>query len=137
MPAYNFQTDLDEIHFPSNREFVAKFKKTPVYGDLRESLDAAFQKVPDKGSNPALWWMTFSEQACLRLIVEWNLTDDADQLVPITVENLHRLKKGDGDFLIGEAGKRMEARPEEDEIPFVNGSGGRSAATTAATRRKS
>lgn len=138
MPEYHFQTELEEVHFPSNREFIAKFKKVTEYGDYSEAIKAAYQQVPDRVTFPAHWYTVFIEQACIRLLVEWNLTEN-DNVTPlaITVENLRRLRKGDGDYLVGEAGKRMEARPEEDEVPFANGSGGRSAATTRAIRPKS
>src|SRR5207249_1926081 len=64
-----------------------------------------------------------------RLVVEWNITDQAEKVIPITPAMVELLEPEDGDFLAAEATKRLGRRPEEEEVPFGKRSGRRSTGT--------
>lgn len=134
MPIYSADHGVSLLKLPSNPEFEVQMKQHPSFGDYRRAVEAAYRRIPDRDASPGEWFSAHLEAAALALIIDWNLEDDQGAKWPITAESLAELKPQDGDFLLTEAGNRIRGRSQEDEIPFANGSGRSSKATTSRRR---
>ncbi len=127
---YLSAAETDELKLPSNPDgaFWVRMKKRAQYGDNRAAQSAMLQISPggpqSNGNGGAPQMVTDVEigaylgTLAVRLIVEWNLTDEAENPLPITLENLDRLDPEDGDFLATEAQKRVGGRTPEKQVPF-------------------
>ena len=130
------ETDL--LHLPSNPEFWVRMKKRAEYGDTRAAQNAMMQV--SQGSNGTSGLVTtdfevgaFIGTLTVRLITEWNLTDEHDQPLPRTIASLDLLDDEDGEFLSDEAQKRKGARAAEKQAPFEKPSGQPSTGTRPKT----
>jgi hypothetical protein len=134
--------DTDKLRLPSDPdgEFYALMKKRAAYGDQLAAQSAVVQVLADSGQNgqpvtPDVDTAAYARTLITRLVVEWNLTDEAEQPLPITIENVERLYPEDGEFLATEAAKRVGQRTAEKQLPFKNGSGRPSTATPSAIQK--
>ncbi len=143
--------ETDELRLPSHPDFWVRMRKEVHHGATRAAQSALmqFNQVPQKpnqapqngqpnGQAPEV--VTEMEVGAwigaltVALITEWNLTDEQDRPLPITLKNLDKLKDEDGDFLTQEAQKRKGAmRPNADQGPFPTPSDKPSAASRSRT----
>jgi hypothetical protein len=131
--------ETDQLTLPSAPDYFVVMKRRATYGDQLKA-QAAVVSVEDIQPGMATPTADVDTAAYVRtlisrLVVEWNLTDEADRPLPITTENIERLDPEDGSFLADEANKRVGKRAKDDQGPFGNGSGPRSTATTSRTPR--
>lgn len=116
--------EADILVLPSDPQYVVRMKKWASYGDV-EGARAAMLKLA-AGQDPAsaeLKWQAYIQTLVVSLIVDWNLTDEAEHPLPVTVETLALLDPIDGDLLAKEAQRRTGVRSQTEEIPFAKPSG--------------
>jgi len=136
-------SETDQLFLPSNppeepEKFWVRMKKKAEYGDSRAAQNAMMRV--NQGSNGRSGQMVtefevgaFIGTLTVQLLTEWNLTDENDRVLPITVDNLDRLADEDGEFLSDEAQKRKAGRAAEQQAPFERPSGRPSTATRSKT----
>ncbi len=119
--------EVDQLFLPSSpgNEFWVKMKKKVAYGDSRAAQSALMKFSQGQNGNAGsvvtdMEVGRYIGTLTVQLIVEWNLTDEQDRPLPISVESLDLLPDEDGEFLAQEAQKRKAAaaRPEEQQGPF-------------------
>lgn len=133
--------ETDQLWLPSAPDtYWVRMKKRVEYGDSRAAQTALLKvSAKEDGSGEvatALEVGAFIGTLTVCLITEWNVTDENDQVLPITVDNLDRLSAEDGEFLAAEAQRRKAGGKPEDRGPFPaspNNSGQRSTATKSKT----
>jgi hypothetical protein len=111
MPGYIKPTEIDTLQLPSDAAFEIHMKRTATHGDLTAARSAML-KVENTAAGVITHgeWGAYIHTLVRRLIVNWNLTDESGQPLPITEANLENLKADDGDFLATEAQKRAPAQ---------------------------
>lgn len=135
--------ETDELRLPSNDTYWVRMKKRAQYGDNRAAQSAMLQFStggPQSNGNGASPQMVTDVEVgaymgtlAVRLITAWNLTDEAENPLPITLDNLDRLDPEDGEFLATEAQKRVGGRAPEKQAPFQKPSGQRLTDTKSKT----
>lgn len=126
-----FTSQTDTLALPSNPEFTVTVKRRVKGGDYSDALSRSLD-----GGREGVSQVQAMVRALMEVgIVSWTLTDDDDNIVPVTSEAIGQLEREDYEFLRDEIGKRSALRPEKDEIPFGNGSGSSSRATKSRPRR--
>ncbi len=95
-------------------------KQRASYGDIEAARSAMVKLQADALGqvNTEMEWARYIEALIISMVVDWNLTDEKDAPLPLTTESLKRLDPRDGDFLVLEAQKRSQGRPEVQERPF-------------------
>ena len=128
-----------KLPLPSDPDFWVEMKDRPGFGD-KGAADSAIVNITQvsnpnqvpKAKRSALVVDPASGQGVLtefevqayfttlleRLIVNWNLTDLYDKVLPINAATIDELEPEDGDFLVKEAQKRLKGRSKEAEAPF-------------------
>lgn len=122
--------------------YWVKVKGKVTAGDWRLALDAwrAYPPIPDE-TDPGYReanderMLDIAQRVVSHAIVAWNLTDEHDEPLAITFENVKQLSKDDFALLREVVEKQVAGRPVEAEAPFGKSSGKRSRATTSKRRR--
>lgn len=135
---YLSSPETDRLPLPSNNEYFVLMKRKATFGDgeaAKGSMIKISQAAPNGHTPTAADMVTEAEISAYntvlisRLVVEWNITDQAERVVPITPAMVELLEPEDGDFLAAEAMKRLGRRPESEQAPFGKRSGRRSTGT--------
>lgn len=130
--------ETDQLVLPSNSEFWVRMKRRAEFsdGEAAKGSMIKFSTPEPNGHTPtANDVLTQTEITAYntvlisRMVTEWNLTDDKEQVQPITLATIGRLDPDDGDFLAEEAMKRRGGRTEKDQANFPKPSGRRSTGT--------
>jgi hypothetical protein len=122
--------ETDEVALPSDPAYKVRLKKRATYGDQLAAQSAMLKLDPANPGVNQMEWSAYIQALSVSLIVEWNLTDENDNPLPITGASLARLSSEDGQFLAAEATKRAATRGVEQERPFEKPSSTPSPATT-------
>lgn len=135
---YLKKTETDKLPLPSNSEFFVVMKRRGRYGGILEGQSALLNVTQSEDGAPEGAVSKAEAGAFIKtvirdLIVEWNLTDEQDQPLPITTESIEQLDSADGLFLAQEAEIRQGRRSKEKEGPFEKRSGRGSTATKSST----
>lgn len=136
--SYQKDPETDQLHLPSDGQWWVKMKRKATFGDeeaAKGSMIKISAAVPN-GHQPTKEDVisqtevaAFSVMLISRLVVEWNLTDQKEAILPITPANVALLDAEDGNFLDDEAMKRIGRRPAAEQPPFKKPSGQRSTGT--------
>lgn len=122
---------IDTLPLPSNPEFHVRMRARGFFGVSREAQAAMIQADGiDPQTNEAITrseWGDYVKTLLLGnprkgvpgLLVDWNLTDENDMPLPLTLENLNQLDPIDGQFLTEEANKRNQLRGKVAEGNFA------------------
>lgn len=122
---------IDTLTLPSNPEFHVRMRARGFFGVSREAQAAMIQADGvDPQTNQAITrseWGDYVKTLLMGnprkgvpgLLVDWNLTDESELPLPLTVENLDRLDPIDGQFLTEEANKRVKLRAKAEEANFA------------------
>lgn len=108
---------------------TVQFRRWATYDDeLQYTADAGefLDTNPDRKAKLAY----LDEHKTCLMIAAWSLRDAADEPRPVEPESLRALPRRVAHWLIDEAEKRYEGRPEVQEGPFDGRSPQLSAATT-------
>ena len=120
MATYLQPIETDILNLPSNQEFTVRMKRVASYGDQLAAQSAMLQVDQGvTGTITKMEWAAYVKALTVRLIVEWNLSDENGGPLPISAASLDRLRSEDGDYLAAEAQKRLKIRKPEQELPFV------------------
>lgn len=137
--------DTDLLKLPSDPSYWVRFRKKVLWGVRTDSQGsmvsvAATPKKPVKGQPDAepeaemitkAEWSAYIRTLVLGFISEWNLTDENDEPLPITLENLAMLEDEDGQYLASEAQARSKLRSVKADGPL-----GRRSRRQSSTARK-
>lgn len=127
--------ETDHLALPSNGEYWVKMKRKATFGDGEAAKGAMIKISQAQPNGHAGDVVTEAEVSAYntvlisRLVVEWNLTDQFEKVIPITPAMVELLDSEDGDFLAAEATKRLGRRPEAEQAPFGKRSGRSSTGT--------
>lgn len=122
---------IDTLPLPSNPEYHVRMRARATAGIVRAAqtamihvdttyADPATGKPLDKAQAiTTTEWGAYTRELAFGLLVDWNLTDDNDQPLPLTRENLDLLEPEDGQFLDDEAAKRAKLRSGPAEQDFT------------------
>lgn len=121
MPVYG-ATDTDILRLPSDPECEIRMMCRATYGVISDATRAAFEVVPDRAADFIGWHTAYVDAGACGLIVDHNLTDQAGAKIEITPEFLRSMDARDGDFIFGEANRRLKGRSESDEAPLGSAS---------------
>ena len=116
--AYLNTPEVDELQLPSDPAFVVKMKRRASFGDQRHAQSAMLRINGQTGQVSDPEWGAYIGALLPRLIVEWNLTDENDQPLPITATSIDQLDPEDGRFLTVEATKRTGQAGAASSGPF-------------------
>lgn len=122
--------ETDTLSLPSDESYTVTLKRRASFGDQRRAQAAMMHVDPLTGTMSEPQWDSYIATLLVRLIVSWTITDENNQPMPVTVENLDRLSPEDGQFLIAEATRRAALRSEAEQRPFVSNSSQPSTETT-------
>jgi hypothetical protein len=119
--AYLKPVETDEVRLPSDpATYFVRLKKRATYGDQLAGQSAMLQFDPSNPGAPSrMDWSSYIRALAVSLIVEWNLTDENDQLLPVSAASLDRLSAEDGEFLAAAITERAKTRAVEQERPFA------------------
>lgn len=115
---------IDTLTLPSNPEFHVRMRTRGTYGAQRAASSAMFQIESTAGTSGAAKTVSKAEYGAyvgsliLSLLVDWDLTDENEAALPLTIENIDKLDPEDGKFLGDEATKRMSLRAGVAEENF-------------------
>ena len=110
--------ETDTLALPSDPAYTVTLKRRASFGDQRRAQAAMLKIDTATGGIGEAEWSAYVSSLLTSLIVAWNLTDENDQPLPITAENIDRLAGEDGQFLATEASKRAALRGAAQERPF-------------------
>jgi len=138
----------DQLTLPSDPAYWVRMKQRASWGDSSAAQSAMVKLAPTQGGtngNGAAPMEVLNEvelkaylhTLVVRLVVDWNLTDDQDRPLPISLETVGQLNPEDGDFLALEAQKRLGGRPAAQQVPFENPSGQHSTGMQSLPRKSS
>ena len=120
MSTYLQPVETDLLTLPSSSEFTVRMKRVASYGDQLAAQSAMLQVDQGvTGTITKMEWAAYIRALTVRLITEWNLSDENGGPMPISASSLDRLRPEDGDFLAAEAQKRLKLRKPEQELPFA------------------
>lgn len=129
---YLTAVETDELPLPSNPDYWVRMKRRATFGDSQEAIAGMVHMAPGFTPDtltPEIEIGQYTRTLAVRLLTDWNLTDEHDAKLPITRESLDMLLAEDGDFIVEEAQKRLGRREAEKAVPFVTPSGRRSKGT--------
>lgn len=110
--------ETDTLELPSDPSYTVTMKRRASFGDQRRAQAAMIRVDGATGTMSDPEWDAYVGSLLASLIVSWNLTDENDQPMPITPENIDRLAPEDGQFLATEVAKRAALRSEAQQRPF-------------------
>lgn len=112
--------ETDTLTLPSSPDYWVKIKRAATYGD-QLGAQSAMLKLESAGSDVVsqMEWSAYIQALTISMTVEWNLTDEHDQPLPITAASLSKLSAEDGQFLASEVSSRAKTRSVEQERPFA------------------
>jgi hypothetical protein len=110
--------ETDTLTLPSDPQYTVTIKRKASFGDQRAAQSAMLKVDGATGALSDPEWGAYIGSLMTRLIVNWNITDESDQPLPITLENIDKLEPADGQFLFTEASKRAALRGDAQERPF-------------------
>jgi hypothetical protein len=113
MPGYLVNGHQDALPIPGTDRTVT-LKAAASFGDDLH-CDAVAALLP-AGTAERTHAYVLARTAVM--IVAWDLVDAQGEPLPITPESLATLSIPVGGFLVAEARRRFEGRPEEEERPF-------------------
>lgn len=130
MPTYLQPVETDSLALPSSPEFHVTMKRKATYGD-QSAAQAVMIQVDQAGANlsPKMDWGAYMRALTVRMVVAWDLSDEAGHPLPISAASFDRLNLEDGEFLVAEAQKRLGMRSPERERDFAQPSSDSSADT--------
>jgi hypothetical protein len=112
-------SQTDQVDLPTPGYWV-RLKKRATYGDQLAAQSAMLKlDSSNPGSISKMEWGAYIQALTASMLVEWNLTDENDLPLPITVASLEKLSAEDGQFLATEVTNRAKTRGVEQERPFV------------------
>jgi hypothetical protein len=140
--------ETDQLTLPSDSAYWVRIKKRASWGDSSAAQSAMVKLAPApspvNGNGSAAMEMlnevelsAYLHTLVARLVVDWNLTDEQERPLPITLQTVSQLAPEDGDFLALEAQKRLGGRPAAQQAPFGNISGPPSTASRTSARKSS
>ena len=121
---------IDTLQLPSNPEFHVRMRARGFFGVSREAQAAMIQADGvDPQTNQAITrseWGDYVKTLLLGnprkgvpgLLVDWDLTDENDQPLPLNAIGLDKIDPIDGQFLTDEANKRNQLRGKVAEANF-------------------
>jgi hypothetical protein len=141
---YQKPVETDQLFMPSSPEFWVRMKKRASHGDRAAAQDAMLSVARDdelehdgtmtgkgvviatgQGYVSKAELSTYTAALICRLVLEWNFTDDKDEILPITIETILApwFDPDDGDLLAEEATRRAKLKkstgsPEGEPDPF-------------------
>ena len=133
--------EADQLSLPSDPTYWVRMKRLASWGDSSAAQGAMVKVAPGGNGHKEAEVLTEMELAAYlhtlvaRMIVEWNLTDDQDRPLPISVQTVALIDPQDGDFLALEAQKRLGGRPAAQQTPFAKPSGRHSTDTKSAMKK--
>lgn len=112
--------ESDEVVLPSDATYHVRLKKRATYGDQLSAQSAMLRlETGTAGVVSQVEWAEYIQSLTVAMILDWNLTDENDQPLPITASSLARLAPEDGEFLATEVASRAKTRAVEQERPFA------------------
>jgi hypothetical protein len=131
----------DTFSLPSKPAYQVRMKQAMSTGDWLAARDywrtyklPEDQESEDYSAALAQREIDSARHVIASLILGWNLTDDSDEPLAVTADNVLKLPQVDFVFLEEKATAVLAGRPVEAETPFANGSGRRSRATRSKRR---
>ena len=115
---YTRPLETDTLALPSGPEYTVTLKQKASFGDQRAAQSAMLKVSAATGEVSDPEWGAYLGVLLSRMIVSWSLTDENDQPLPVTVENIDRLEPEDGQFLAAEVSTRAALRGDARERPF-------------------
>lgn len=154
------ESDLEEIKLPSNPDYWVRVKRRGRFADeefASKALAASMSSVIGgmvRGQNGNVVNQSqvqaqlataaseadmnvYNHALMCRLIIEWNLTDEAGNVVPVNDFWIGELDPADGQFLLTEIRRRMGQRSPDEQRNFPKPSGPPSMAIGSKTRKRS
>jgi hypothetical protein len=120
LPNYLKPVETDVVTLPSSPEYTVRMKRKASYGDQLEAQTAMLQVDQSLGGMVTkMEWAAYIRALTVRLIVDWNLSDENGGPLPISASSIDRLNQEDGEFLATEAQTRLRLREKAEEIPFA------------------
>lgn len=121
--SYRKPIGIDTLTLPSNPEYHVRMRARGTYGAQRAASSAMLQVVDDfsEGAKKAVTKAEFGAYVgslILSLVVDWNLTDENENPIPVTLEEIDKLEPEDGKYLGDEATRRMALRSGAAEENF-------------------
>lgn len=113
---------IDTLPLPSNPDFHVRMRARATWGierKIQEAMVSVDEIQPGSPITPRMKVEGAATTLMLALLVDWNLTDENDQPLPLTAENLDELAPEDGQFIAAEAGKRLALRGVAQEKLFA------------------
>jgi len=142
---YQKKVESDQLFLPSSSEFWVRMKRRASYGDRMAAQDAMLSVARDdelnnegtmtstgvviatgEGYVSKAELSTYTAELIVRLVLEWNITDENDQVLPITRTTILApwFDATDGDFLGNEATARAKLKkpssPAGEPDPFLS-----------------
>jgi hypothetical protein len=112
-------SQTDQVDLPTEGYWV-RLKKRATYGDQLAAQSAMLKlDASNPGTISQMEWGSYIQALSVSMILEWNLTDENDVLLPITAGSLGKLSAEDGQFLATEITERAKTRGVEQERPFA------------------
>lgn len=111
---YLKEVQTQKIKLPSNPEYWVEVKVDARYGDIMRAGAVKKDGTPDM--------IASSQGVLLQMITDWNLTDEKDEKLEITLENIYKLEPKDG-FKIFEVVNNVEVdTPAQKKISTAKSS---------------
>ena len=100
--------------FPSDPTYYFDWKSFVSYGDMKTATEAALANAPKNDQGQPVPDNEVAQRYMMcAYIAEWNLDDDAGNVLPITPDNLEALQDVDFSALAALFTERMSAKATE------------------------
>ena len=118
--SYLKASEVDTLTLPSDSAYFVKMRRRIKWGAISKAQSAMLKVDVGSAQLTDVEMGAGMNYLIAGAVVEWNLTDANEQVLPITPESIDELEPEDGQFLMLEASKRMAVRKPEAEAPFAS-----------------
>jgi hypothetical protein len=115
---YQKPVDIVTLNLPSDPEYFVKIKGRIKWGGVSKAQTAMLKVDINSPELTDVEMGAYNNALIAAAIVEWNVTDEADAVLPITPESVEELEPEDGQFLLTEVTKRTKLRSAAAQHSF-------------------
>lgn len=115
---YQKPVDVVTLTLPSDPEYFVKIRSRVKWGGVSKAQSAMLKVDINSPELTDVEMGAYNNALIAAAIVEWNLTDEADKILPITPESVEELEPEDGQFLLTEVSKRTKLRTAAAQHSF-------------------
>ena len=115
---YQKPVEIETLTLPSNSDYFVKIRSRIKWGGVSRAQSAMLKVDINSPELSDIEMGAYNNALIASAIVEWNVTDETDKVLPVSPESVEELAPEDGQFLLNEVSKRTKLRSAAAQHSF-------------------